>query len=679
MMTPTSFGLAVIESCDRELLQLNDKQIAQGRVKGVLENRFSHQALVHGIGKLKYPNDKKAASEYSFDWTNVLPEAENRMERILSELKNEESLLPLGCRIGELFNEIGVAIRERLEIPQAPFSAEFTCQFAFSEPEVDEVGLNEGKKPELALVDHLSLLPGGSLSWRNIKVPVVFFHGHKETVMRKLLSAAVHIWSIQGYGRRFVMGVGFYKDGFELTCFNPSGIIHSEASCISDAMNLARLILGLLFVSADDLGYDASVLFDDEHSTIVNQKKYYRKLVDGAGRLFGSSATSCVFAECSGELYAIKDAWLYYDKKDDVPSEAQILSQINDVENVPRLVDHERLKTRDGTEDSTDLFGNTDGFPGLSTRFHHRYVMKPAGVRLNWFISLEEIVSAIRDVVKAIKDLLARRILHGDINFSSVLLALDTGSPTSLRKGLVVNFSNAIEMDNDPFGLKAEMSQWFCSQDLAYAHCKCDWFFKRAYYQDLESTLYLLCFVCIALDGPNRAIDFEVLFKRGPLSKWVGLDSPESWYSAYLDRAEALKSRWRFKERILAHFHPYFEDLKTTALKMYDLLFPDVLSGSGRRNVEENLRKLRESLKKGETEADSDEGAEKKRETLRQIKDCKRRLAVKPLNKESPDELFAKMFAILDSTLDRLRQKSSSHTTDDPETGAEQSTGDQDS
>ncbi|OCB88000.1 hypothetical protein A7U60_g4958 [Sanghuangporus baumii] len=238
--------------------------------------------------------------------------------------------------------------------------------------------------------------------------------------------------------------------------------------------------------------------------------------------------------------------------------------------------------------------------------------MKPAGVRLNWYISLEEIVSAIRDVVKVIKDLLERRILHGNINFYSVLLAPDTGSSTSLRKGLVINFANAIKMDYDPYGHRAEMSRWFCPQDVVISN-------RRSTYCALA-----------------------------PLLKWMNLNSPESWYSAYLDRAEALESRWRFKEKILSHFRPYFEDLKTTTLKMYDLLFPDVLFGSGRRNVEENLRKLRESLKEGETEVDSDEGAEKIRE--------------KPSSNQG-----------------LLRQKSSSHATDDPETGAEQSTGDQDS
>ncbi|KAL5498153.1 hypothetical protein ACEPAH_2283 [Sanghuangporus vaninii] len=628
------------ESCDRELSDFNSKRIAQGVANGVLENTFSHEALAHGIGKLKYPNDEKAASEYSFDWADVLPEVENRMERILSELNNGDSPHPLGCRIGELLNEIGTAVRERSEIPQDPFSTGFTCQFAFSKSEVYETGLNEGKKPELVLVEHRSLLRGPRLSWRSVKVPVVFFHGDKETVLRKLLSSAVHIWSIQGYGRRFVMDIGFCKDVFELTCYNPSGITHSEASCISDAMNLARLILGLLFVSADDLGYDTSVLFNDEHSTIVNQKKYYREFVDDAGRLFGSLATSCVFVKRSGELYVVKDAWLYKEENDIVPFEAQILSQINGAENVPRLVDHERLKTRDGTEDSTDLFWNTDGFPGSLTRIHHRYVMKPAGVRLNWFISLEEIVSAIRDVVKVIKDLLEHRILHGNINFYNVLLTPDTGSPTSLRKGLVINFANAIKMDHYPYGYRAEMSRWFCPQDVVYAHWECDWFFKRTYYQDLESTFYLLYFVCIALDGPDKPLDLEIFSKRAPLLK-----------------AEALESRWRFKERILAHFHPYFEDLKMTALKMYDLLFPDVLYDFGRRNVEENLKKLRESLKEVETVPDSDE--------------------VKALDRVSPDELFARMFAILDGTLDRLRQKSSSRAKDASEISTEQSTGDQ--
>ncbi|KAL5478729.1 hypothetical protein ACEPAI_2006 [Sanghuangporus weigelae] len=596
------------ESCD---------QIAQDVANGVLENRFSHEALAHGIGKLKYPNDEKAASEYSFDWTNVLPEVEKRQEHFLSEINNGDSSRPLGCRIGELFNEIGTAVRERLEIPQDPFPAEFTCQFAFCEHKLDSTGMSEGEKPELVLVEHHYLLPSVLLSWKYVMVPVVFFHGDEQTVLRKLLSSAIHTWSVQGYRRRFVMGVAFYEDYFELICFNPSGIIHSENSCISDAMNLARLVLGLLFVNSEDLGYDPSVLCDEEHSTLVNQKRYSRKVVCGLISHFNISATTCVIAERSGQLCTIKDVWLDSEENDDGPFEVQILRRISDVENVSRLVDHERVKTRHGAEDSTNPFWVTDESFYLPTRFHNRYVMKPAGTHLDRSISLEEIISAIRDIVKVIKDLLQRRIVHGDISFYNVVLAPNSESPTSLRKGCVIDFVHAVDLDCD-IERKVLVNPWFCPQYLAGAI-----------------------------------------------------------YKAYLDRAEALKSRWRFKERILAHFHLYFEDLKTTALKMYDLLFPDVLYDFGRRNVEENLKKLRASLEEAKTKPDSDEGAEKIRETLRQIKDCEKRLAVKPLNKESPDELFAKMFAILDGTLDRLRQKSSSSAADDAMINTEQSTGDQ--
>ncbi|KAL5525037.1 hypothetical protein ACEPAF_8906 [Sanghuangporus sanghuang] len=671
----SEFFWTCCDSCDRELHNFNNKQIAEDSADGVLENTFSHEALAHGIGKLKYPNDEKAGSEYSFDWADVLPEVENRMERILSELNNGDSPRPLGCRIGELFNEIGTAVRERLEIPQDRFSAEFTCQFAFHEHKLDSTGMNEGEKPELVLVEHHSLLPSVLLSWKHVKVPVVFFHGDEQTVLRKLLSSAIHIWSIQGYRRRFVMEVAFYEDYFELICFNPSGIIHSKNSCISDAMNLARLVLGLLFMSPEDLGYDPSVLFDEEHSTLVNQKKYSRKVVCGLTSHFNISATTCVIAERSGELYTIKDVWLDGEENDDGPFEVQILRRISDVENVPRLVDHERVKTRHGAEDSTNPFGKTDESFYLPTRFHHRYVMKPAGTHLDRFISLEEIVSAIRDIVKVIKDLLERRIVHGDISFYNIVLAPNAESPTSLRKGCVVDFVHAVDLDRG-IESKVLVNPWFCPQYLAGAIYKGEYIPKRTFYQDLESTLYLLCFVCIALDGPDKPLDLEIFSKRAPLLKWDNAHSPESLYSAYLDRAEALESRWRFKERILAHFHPYFEDLKATTLKMYDLLFPDVLYDFGLRNVEENLKKLRESLKEVETVPDSDQGAEKKRETLRQIKDCEKRLAVKPLDRESPDELFAKMFAILDGTLDRLRQKSSSRAKDVSEISTEQSTGD---
>ncbi|KAL5520557.1 hypothetical protein ACEPAG_9781 [Sanghuangporus baumii] len=661
------------ESCDPELRQLNDRQIAQGLAKGALENRFSHEAIAHGIGKLKYPNDEKAASEYSFDWTNVLPEVENRMERILSELKNGEPSRPLGCRIGDLFNEIGTAVRERLEIPHDPFSAEFTCQFAFYEHKLDSSGMNEGEKPELVLVEHHSLLPGALLSWKYVKVPVVFFHGDEQTVLRKLLSSAIHIWSVQGYRRRFVMGIAFYEGDFGLICFNPSGIIHSESFCVSNAMNLARLVLGLLFINSEDLGYDPSVLCDEDHSTLANQKKYSRKVVCGLTSPFSISATTCVIAERSGELYTIKDVWLDSEENDDGPFEVQILRRISDVENVPRLVDHERVKTRHGAEDSTNPFWVNDESFCPPIHFHNRYVMKPAGTHLDRSVSLEEIISAIRDVVKVIKDLLQRRIVHGDICFYNVVLVPNMESPTSLRKGCVIDFVHAVDLDCD-IERKVFVNPWFCPQYLAGAIYKGEWIRKRTYYQDLESTLYLLCFVCIALEGPDKPLDLDIFSKKAPFLKWDNAHSPESLYSAYLDRAEALKSRWRFKERILAHFHPYFEDLKTTALKMYDLLFPDVLYDFGRRNVEENLEKLRASLEEAESKPDSGEGAEKIRETLRQIKDCEKRLAVKPLYKESPDELFAKMFAILDGTLDRLRQKSSRHATEDSEINTVQST-----
>ncbi|KAL5501214.1 hypothetical protein ACEPAH_9601 [Sanghuangporus vaninii] len=651
---------------------------------GVLENMFSREALAYGIGKLKYPDDETVASGYSFDWADVLPEVESRKERFLNELVSRDSQRPLGCRIGELFNEIGAAVRERLDIPQNPFSAEFTCQFAFSESSTDVSRVKQTNRPELVLVEHHSLFPGGLLSWKTVKVPVVFARDveDSDTVLKRLLSSAVHIWSNQGYRRRFVMGIGIYNEHFELTCFNRSGIMFSEDHLNSQTMNLARLILGLLFSDAEYLGYDPSVLFDEERSTLVNRKTYSRKVFCGTGgRLFSSDST-CTLAVHSGELYAIKDVWLDYEEGIDGPPEVQILRMISDVENVARLVDHEQLKTRNGSDDSTNPFweGDDDSF-WLPTRFHHRYVIKPVGTHLDSFISLEEIVFAIRDIVKVIKDLLERRILHGNISFHNVIFAPNAESPTSLRRGCVIDFADAIELDYLDYHIerKIKTTPWFCSQELAYANSKPAWrLTERSYRQDLESTLYLLCFVCIALDGPDEKLDLDSCFKKPPLSKWEIPTSPGAWDVAYRDRAEALESRWRFKEKILAHFQPYFEDLKTTALKMYDLLFPDVLHGVGRNNVEQNLKKLKESLKESETETEPDsDGAEKKREIIRQIKDCEKRLAVRPLKEQSPDEVFDKMFAILDDTLDMLRQNSSAHDTD--KSSAEQKIRDRDS
>lgn len=87
----------------------------------------------------------------------------------------------------------------------------------------------------------------------------------------------------------------------------------------------------------------------------------------------------------------------------------------------------------------------------------------------------------------------------------------------------------------------------------------------HAYYHDLESVFYALCWVCTSQEGPNSTPRDSTKFKfdDSEVSKWngVGLDNPT------LDeirryKAATVYSDTEFTERVLDQFAPYFEPLK---------------------------------------------------------------------------------------------------------------------
>ncbi|KAL5480603.1 hypothetical protein ACEPAI_1874 [Sanghuangporus weigelae] len=590
-------------------------------VPNLLEQVSRNEVIESGIGKRRKLGDESFVSKYALDWANLLPEIESRKQSILDELSTDSASSSLECRMGKLLDEIGAAIGKRLGIPRVDMSGEFTCQFSFSSDGDNRSVSNADKPSELALTVHEFIRVDRQHGWGLVIVPMLFRRDRDiddfDWTSYKLLAFARHIWE-HTYSRRFVIGIAFGKDDFRLMIFGQSGVMFSRNYDISGVSDFARLVVGLLFANEEELGYDSSM---NGLEILVNGNEYTPRNVCGRQELTFEGST-CVLAKRFEDMYAIKDVWL--EEGILKPCEVNILERISDIENVPRIVEYELLKTRDGAVDSTDFFKK--GGIGLPTLRHFRYVMKPVGTHLNEFTCLDQLISAIRDIVKAIKDLHDRRILHADIRYDHIILVPDSGSPSPPRKACLIDFAYAIDLDDSRYRYetKATTSQWFYPQEI-----------ERA----------------AAGSAPTYEPD-------SPLLPWHYPTTPYEWEAAYLDGSQALTSRICFHARILRHFHPYFEDVKECVLKMYDVLFPDALDAYQRHNAGITLRYLFRKLQHAQTQPDSIENIERRQVMLRQIHEYQRRLAIQAVADQPPVEVFNKLFLILDDTLDMLRRKS---------------------
>ena len=102
--------------------------------------------------------------------------------------------------------------------------------------------------------------------------------------------------------------------------------------------------------------------------------------------------------------------------------------------------------------------------------------------------------------------------------------------------------------------------------------------FQHAYYHDLESLFYLLCYVCCTGSGPNNSFNE----KTSTLSEWCAPPAPPTrrvYRQASKRKKESVSDEAPFKSSILAQFDPYFAPLKKCAMELRDLIFAECMYG----------------------------------------------------------------------------------------------------
>ncbi|EJD02664.1 uncharacterized protein FOMMEDRAFT_167852 [Fomitiporia mediterranea MF3/22] len=245
------------------------------------------------------------------------------------------------------------------------------------------------------------------------------------------------------------------------------------------------------------------------------------------------------------------------------------------------------------------------GFHLVETRTHRRIMLQPCGAPLEGFANLSELLLAIKDIVKCVQDLLEKKVLHRDISLRNIILAKANPKDANSRmRAYLIDFDYALDLENQSQaaakGARTGTLPFMALEMLAEETSNR---VKHAYYHDLESIFYVLCWLCTSQEGPNnterdhRTFDFN----KSEVAKWTGAGMDNPTFDAIKTRKSAIVCNdTEFTEKILSDFAPYFDSIKRCVLKLRDMM---INKGSNPYNplVQERVdeaQKLAEKLNK---------------------------------------------------------------------------------
>ncbi|KAH8112595.1 hypothetical protein DFH11DRAFT_1511603 [Phellopilus nigrolimitatus] len=513
-------------------------------------------------------------------------------------------------KITDYLNKIAENIRKEYGLPLNDASREFSC--IFKNKVSAEAPVNCKRKPDGVVLDRskVSTDPAWADVHAVMELKSSFHPWAYKWAYKQLLKDARMVFDAQ-QNRRFVLGIILNGDDrMAFFVFDRAGVLSSERfNVIDEPEKLIRVVAGLLFAENIDLGYDPTIYHrDGERFILFKQVEYKIKEVIYAESSVRGRGTNCFLVEHEGEDAVIKDSWV-----DDSRNtfEHEIMKKITGVGGVAKIVDHETVQVR-GVNDTTatdrralsenehwKTQRNWYFFGTLETREHRRIMMKPYGKPLEDFQTLTELLTSVKDIIQTIEDLINNRVLHRDISLRNLVLAKeDPKDPNSRRRGYIIDFDFAIETDEqDKECAKGRRTGTLPFMALEMMVKEEENKIKHAYYHDLESILYVLCWICTAQEGPNnlrRSRDF--IFKESAIAQWAGYGKNDPTMQDIRNAKQSMVAKAEnFDKYIVSQFAPYFQPLHKCIKDMRTLL---VFTGSkDPKEVEANRKIIKLCLK----------------------------------------------------------------------------------
>ncbi|GKU11172.1 unnamed protein product [Fusarium langsethiae] len=203
----------------------------------------------------------------------------------------------------------------------------------------------------------------------------------------------------------------------------------------------------------------------------------------------------------------------------------------------------------------------TSGEDLWENRIYSCLVISPAGRVISDFRTIDELLTAMRDAIKAHQSLyMVGNILHRDISSNNIIITKPEAADGF--KGMLIDLDLAKERDSGPSGARHQTGtmQFMAVEVLRRV--------DHTYRHDLESFFYVLLWMCARQSWHNGFAEQEERSRQNLLRKWE--------IGRFEDIADAKEGHMTVNglERILDEFPKAFDDVKPLCLKIRKILFP---------------------------------------------------------------------------------------------------------
>jgi serine/threonine protein kinase len=187
--------------------------------------------------------------------------------------------------------------------------------------------------------------------------------------------------------------------------------------------------------------------------------------------------------------------------------------------------------------------------------------ISPAGRVISDFRTIEELLAAMRDSIKAHQSLYTvGNILHRDISSNNIIITKPEVADGF--RGMLIDLDLAKERDSGPSGARHQTGtmQFMAVEVLRRV--------DHTYRHDLESFFYVLLWMCARQSWHNGFSEQEERSRQSLLRKWE--------IGRYEDIADAKEGHMTVNglERIMDEFPKAFANVKRLCLKIRKILFP---------------------------------------------------------------------------------------------------------
>ncbi|KAM5361111.1 hypothetical protein ACJZ2D_013322 [Fusarium nematophilum] len=446
--------------------------------------------------------------------------------------------------------------------------------------------------------------------------------------------------------RRFVLGFTICGSLMRVWAFDRLGGIASEQFNINDdGLQFVSTILGFLWMNEEDLGFDPTIMSANQERFIeVNRNgSTERIIIDQVmqrARCIAGRATTCWKAHPEGQpemLLVIKDSWQYPEREE----EGDLLREATNkgVVNVARYYHHEAVRIR-GMDD--DIRSNTrrgldirravnygpprpmprnniasgvsregrsstsasrkrsssqtgahlpsskrscsvsptKAVSSLLNRVHRRVILQDYGIPIYKASSRSALLAAFERCIEGHESLHKAGFLHRDISVNNLMINEDDDNPSwpSFLIDLDLAIKESREAASGAKGKTGTRAFMAIGALLGEQH---------SFMHDLESFFWVLFWICIHYDGPDKS-------RAVPrFEKWNYVEDPEELAGMKLGivAKEAI-----FMKTISDNFTPHYEPLIPLLNGLRKLVFPQ--DKPWEREDEKLYPRMREILRK---------------------------------------------------------------------------------